>query len=93
MVELTFAKTVDRVDHRGLLVRRHRPRRRPRAGVVAAALQVGRSVAAVVTKTGYATARNAWNAVSFTPVTTTALRIELTMQPGFSAGLQEWKVK
>lgn len=34
-----------------------------------------------------------WNALSFAPVTTTALRIELTMQQGFSAGLQEWKVK
>ena len=30
---------------------------------------------------------------TFTPVTTTALRIELAMQQGFSAGLQEWKVK
>lgn len=37
--------------------------------------------------------RNAWNAVAFTPVTTPALRIELAMQAGFSAGLQEWKVK
>jgi DUF1680 family protein len=47
----------------------------------------------VTPQTAYATARNAWNQVSFTPVTTTALRIELAMQPGFSAGLQEWKVK
>ena len=39
------------------------------------------------------TARNAWNALSFAPVTTSALRIELSMQQGFSAGLQEWKVK
>ena len=90
-VEMTFAKTVDRVVERDLLVRRHRPRRRPRAGVVAAALQVRRSVAAGQGANGaYATARNAWNAVSFTPVTTSALRIELAMQPGFSAGLQEW---
>ena len=37
--------------------------------------------------------RNAWNAVTFTPVTTPALRIDLAMQAGFSAGLQEWKVK
>ena len=41
----------------------------------------------------FGVARNAWNAVSFAPVTTTGLRIELTMQPGFSAGVQEWKVK
>jgi hypothetical protein len=44
-------------------------------------------------KGAYGVERNQWNAVSFTPVTTTALRIELAMQPGFSAGLQEWKVK
>ena len=37
--------------------------------------------------------RNAWNTVTFKPVTTSALRIELTMQPEMSAGLQEWKVK
>jgi DUF1680 family protein len=41
----------------------------------------------------YGVARNAWNPVSFAPVTTTALRLELAMQPGFSAGLQEWKIK
>jgi hypothetical protein len=38
-------------------------------------------------------ARDAWNKLTFTPVTTSALRIELSMQQGFSAGLQEWKVK
>jgi len=47
----------------------------------------------VDTRDAYGVARNAWNAVTFTPVTTTALRIELGMQQGFSAGLQEWKVK
>ena len=31
--------------------------------------------------------------VTFTPVTTGALRIEVAMQPRFSAGLQEWTVK
>jgi hypothetical protein len=41
----------------------------------------------------YGVARNAWNSVTFAPVTTSALRIELSMQQGFSAGLQEWKVK
>jgi DUF1680 family protein len=39
------------------------------------------------------TTRNAWNTVTFKPVQTTALRIELVMQPTFSAGVQEWKVK
>jgi hypothetical protein len=41
----------------------------------------------------YGTARDAWNTVTFKPVTTTALRLELTMQPDVSAGVQEWKVK
>jgi hypothetical protein len=47
----------------------------------------------VETTNAFATARNAWNSVTFKPVTTSALRIELTMQPTFSAGLQEWRVK
>ena len=47
----------------------------------------------VSTTSAYATARNAWNTVEFSAVTTPALRLELTMQQGFSAGLQEWKVK
>jgi DUF1680 family protein len=41
----------------------------------------------------YGVERNAWNTVTFTPVTTSGLRIELSMQPKFSAGLQEWRVK
>jgi hypothetical protein len=41
----------------------------------------------------YGVARDAFNRVAFAPVTTGALRIELTMQPTFSAGLQEWTVK
>jgi hypothetical protein len=47
----------------------------------------------VDTSSPYATARSAWNRVAFKPVTTPALRIELSMQQGASAGLQEWKVK
>jgi hypothetical protein len=47
----------------------------------------------VAARTAFGVVRDAWNKVTFAPVTTTALRIELTMQPGFSAGLQEWRVK
>jgi DUF1680 family protein len=47
----------------------------------------------VAASTPFGTARNAWNKVSFAPVQTTALRIQLVMQPGVSAGVQEWKVK
>jgi uncharacterized protein len=41
----------------------------------------------------YAVARDGFNRVTFAPVTTGALRLEVTMQPRFSAGLQEWTVK
>jgi DUF1680 family protein len=41
----------------------------------------------------YGVAKDAFNTVRFAPVTTTALRIELVMQPNVSAGVQEWKVK
>ena len=41
----------------------------------------------------YGVARDAYNTVDFTPVTTSALRLELVMQPNVSAGVQEWKVK
>jgi DUF1680 family protein len=41
----------------------------------------------------YGVAVNQYNVVSFKPVTTGALKIELTMQQTWSAGLQEWKVK
>ena len=34
-----------------------------------------------------------YNALSFAPVTTTGLRLEVTLQAGWSAGLQEWKVQ
>ena len=38
-------------------------------------------------------AKDAWNKVTFKPVTTSALRLEVMLQPGASAGLQEWRVK
>jgi DUF1680 family protein len=47
----------------------------------------------VETTGDYGVARDAYNTVRFKPVTTSALRIELVMQPNVSAGVQEWKVK
>ena len=44
-------------------------------------------------KDEYGVAKNRYNVVHFGPVTTTALRLELVMQPSVSAGVQEWKVK
>jgi hypothetical protein len=41
----------------------------------------------------FGVARDQYNVVRFTPVKATALRLELVMQPGVSAGVQEWKVK
>jgi DUF1680 family protein len=41
----------------------------------------------------YGVARDRYNVVRFKPVTTSALRLELTSQPQVSSGVQEWKVK
>ena len=47
----------------------------------------------VETTSAFGVAKDEWNKVAFKPVTTSALRIELVMQPRVSAGVQEWKVK
>ncbi len=41
----------------------------------------------------YPVEKDRYNQVSFKPVTTSGLRLEVTMQPTWSAGIQEWKVK
>jgi DUF1680 family protein len=41
----------------------------------------------------YGVEKDRFNVVSFAPVTTTGLRLEVTMQPQWSAGVQEWKVR
>jgi hypothetical protein len=41
----------------------------------------------------YAVAVDKYNVVSFTTVTTTAVRLEVTFQKDFSAGVSEWKIK
>jgi hypothetical protein len=41
----------------------------------------------------YGMEKDRYNKVTFKPVTTAGLRLEVTMQPNWSAGLQEWKVK
>lgn len=41
----------------------------------------------------YGVERDRYNVVAFKPVTTGALRLEITMQATWSAGVQEWKVK
>ncbi|HSL23947.1 MAG TPA: beta-L-arabinofuranosidase domain-containing protein [Vicinamibacterales bacterium] len=47
----------------------------------------------VETADAYGVSKDGYNRVRFMPVTTTALRLEVTSQPEFSAGIQEWKVK
>jgi hypothetical protein len=41
----------------------------------------------------YGVEKDRYNKVTFTPVTTSGLRLEVTMQPEWSAGIQEWKVR
>ena len=41
----------------------------------------------------FGVSKDAYNIVRFTPVSTPALRLELIMQPGVSAGVHEWQVK
>ncbi|MEN6561487.1 MAG: glycoside hydrolase family 127 protein [Acidobacteriota bacterium] len=41
----------------------------------------------------YGTAKDAWNTVKFAPVRTRALRLEVRLQPDWSAGVHEWKIK
>jgi uncharacterized protein len=41
----------------------------------------------------YGVEKDKYNKVMFKPIMTSGLRLEVTAQPNFSAGLQEWKVK
>jgi len=41
----------------------------------------------------FGVAPDQYNKVAFQPVTTTGLRLQVTMQPNWSAGIQEWTVK
>ncbi len=41
----------------------------------------------------YGVAKDQYNKVRFRPVTTSGLRLEVSMQPNWSAGIQEWQVK
>lgn len=47
----------------------------------------------VQTQDGFGVAPDRYNAVSFAPVTASGLRIELQLQPKFSGGVLEWKVR
>ena len=47
----------------------------------------------VESPSSYGVEKDKYNSVTFKPVTTSALRLEVTMQPNWSAGVEEWKVK
>ena len=47
----------------------------------------------VQTTDTYGVALDQWNAIHFQPVTTSAMRLEVKMQPGWSAGIQEWQME
>lgn len=53
----------------------------------------GDSWTPIATRDPYSVARDRYNTVTFSTVTTTAVRLEVTLQPEFSAGIQEWSVK
>lgn len=47
----------------------------------------------VSTAESFSVEKDRYNTVTFQPVTTTGLRLEVALQPGWSAGIQEWKLK
>jgi DUF1680 family protein len=53
----------------------------------------GDSWVPVETSDAYGVERDRYNTISFTPVRTSGIRLEVTMQPEWSAGVQEWKVR
>lgn len=48
---------------------------------------------AVEARVAYGIEKDRYNHVTFTPVTTEGMRLEVTMQPEWSAGIQEWRLK
>ncbi len=42
--------------------------------------------------TAFGVTRDKYNTVSFAPITTSALRVEVQLQPGMSGGILEWKI-
>ena len=46
-----------------------------------------------VPNAAYGVAKDQYNLVQFAPVTTSALKLEIQLQEGFSGGILEWKVK
>jgi len=47
----------------------------------------------VTTAGAFGVEKDRYNTLTFSPVDTTGLRVEVTAQPQWSAGIQEWKVR
>ena len=41
----------------------------------------------------YGVEKDRYNTVRFTPIATTAIRLEVRLPEGFSTGIQEWKIR
>ena len=70
-----------------------KPRRCTGAGIVETPYKEGDQWKPIETGVRFGVAKDGWNRVTFKPVTTTGLRLEVVMQAGAPAGLQEWRVK
>lgn len=46
----------------------------------------------VTTPSGYAVSKDSFDSVSFQPVMTRALKLEITLQPAYSTGVHEWTI-
>jgi hypothetical protein len=64
----------------------------PRAAVVATAVHGGGGWKPVPGASEFGTNPNRFNRATFGPVETTALRIEVQLQPTWSGGVLEWRV-
>jgi len=47
----------------------------------------------VENREAYGVEKDRYNKITFKPVRTRVLRLEVTMEPNWSAGIQEWKMK
>lgn len=55
--------------------------------------QVGQTWKPVEAKGNYGVRRDGWNELEFAPVQTTAVRLEAVLQPEFSGGILEWRLR
>ena len=87
-------RTLTGVDSGSLLVRRYRQRRMPAACFLEGLVPGGGGVETRYTPGCSAPpVKDRFTVLSFAPVTTDALRLEITSREGFAAGIHEWKVR